>query len=162
MDVGWLYVALSWSWENEGPCPWSDLRFATPFFLVIVTQDYISLLNQPIPTILETQTPPTTSPTSSNLPIETMKRSSPSDSDLICPSDKRLKPNHDWTGVYGPGDYAYSPTESLCESPPSSDPPVNDLGYKGKFTLFSPDHVVLESLDGPKMSVAKLALVHSR
>jgi hypothetical protein len=36
------------------------------------------------------------------------------------------------------------------------------LGYQGRFTVWTPDHVVLESEDDFKLSISKAALIHSR
>jgi hypothetical protein len=37
-----------------------------------------------------------------------------------------------------------------------------DLGFGGRFSTCKPDHVVLETLDGTKLSISKSALSHSR
>jgi hypothetical protein len=37
-----------------------------------------------------------------------------------------------------------------------------ELGFGGRFSNWTPDHVVLECLDGTKLSIAKAALCHSR
>lgn len=45
------------------------------------------------------------------------------------------------------------------------DPPhviPDDLGYRGRFAVWTPKHVILESLDGKKLSINQAALRQSR
>lgn len=37
-----------------------------------------------------------------------------------------------------------------------------ELGYRGDYTLWTPDHVILESSDGHRFSFSKESLGHSR
>lgn len=58
--------------------------------------------------------------------------------------------------------------DSLESIPPAPDSqttiPVypGELGFGGRFHTWTPDHVVLETLDETRLSISKSALCHSR
>lgn len=73
--------------------------------------------------------------------------------------NKRIKTDHDPIGEDLESCFDPLDMMDVLMDEPSYE---GELGFGGRFSNWTPDHVVLECLDGTKLSISKAALCHSR
>jgi hypothetical protein len=75
---------------------------------------------------------------------------------------KRLKPGPTFPSDPHPKSKPCTSTIIVTGKEELPRPILRDLGRRGRFSVWTPDHVILESLEGRKFSISKLALCESR